>query len=664
VTIPSKNIQIENPDREQQEQKLVGMDDESSTLPAGYRYATPESNSGSSHHEPENDADEIWYPTDINPEIPEEQNHPDKPEENPRKESETSADKPKGRQSQKGKESEESLRVSSRTNKGQNNDAFTKKHYTTYISFVAAQIAKQFVPQSLKEALEGPNKDLWYEACKKQLAKIEKKESWELCHLPKGEKALPTKWVFDPKLRARLVVCGNFEKKSDVETFAAVVDMIMVKLFFLFVAVKDWECLQFDFEATFLNGQMSARLVYVKQPPGFGDGTKRVCKLLKTLYGLRDSPLVWFREATALMKKAGFEPLASQACVFTGCGNSIWIILYVDDMAIAAATKEEIESIAKILDATFTLMPLGEVDSFLGLEIIRDRKLKTIKVSQGPYIRRVLEGKRWLSLNGAGSPLDVRMKYDPDLDELEQNEKTEYLELVGSAQWVSNNSHPDVAYAANFLGRHRQKPTSQHMEQLKRLWRYLSGTRNLGLTLGGERALQDLDLWLHCDASWADDIKTRKTTASHIIYVGDSPIKWQSKQQDIVTLSTTEAEFVNMSTAGRDMMWIRRLFYDMKIPVSKIPMIGTDSKNALLAAESDRQNMSTRHTDVRYKWVKERVKNGELTLRWIDTDNMKADGLTKVFNPTKQAHFVRLIGLSEVVAQKKNPDEDKTKDKS
>jgi hypothetical protein len=106
-----------------------------------------------------------------------------------------------------------------------------------------------------------------------------------------------------------------------------------------------------------------------------------------------------------------------------------------------------------------------------------------------------------------------------------------------------------------------------------------------------------------------------------------------------VTLSTTEAEFVNMSTAGRDMMWIRKLFYDMKIPVSKIPMIGTDLKNALLTAESNRQNMSTRHTDVRYKWVKEKVKNGELTLRWIDTDNMELIGSRK---PSTQQYKLTL----------------------
>jgi hypothetical protein len=101
------------------------------------------------------------------------------------------------------------------------------------------------------------------EACKKQLAKIEKKETWELCDLPKGHKAIPTKWVFDPKLRAHLVVCGNFEKKSNVETFTAVVNMTMVKIFFTVVATLDLECYQFDFEGAFLNGKMDERLVFV-----------------------------------------------------------------------------------------------------------------------------------------------------------------------------------------------------------------------------------------------------------------------------------------------------------------------------------------------------------------------------------------------------------------
>jgi hypothetical protein len=166
--------------------------------------------------------------------------------------------------------------------------------------------------------------------------------------------------------------------------------------------------------------------------------------------------------------------------------------------------------------------------------------------------------------------------------------------------------------------------------------------------LGGDLTLQDLDLWLHCDASWADDPTTRRTTAGHIVYIGNSPIKWQSKQQELVSLSTTEAKFVNMSTVGRDMLWIKRLLRDINIPVLKVLSIGTDLMNAMRAAESPQENMSTRHVDVRYKWVKEKVRNRELTLNWIDTASMKADSLTKALNPIKQAHFVRILGLTEI----------------
>ena len=98
----------------------------------------------------------------------------------------------------------------------------------------------------------------------------------------------------------------------------------------------------------------------------------------------------------------------------------------------------------------------------------------------------------------------MNVKYDPESPLLENEDKNGFLELVGSAQWISNNTRPDVAYAANFLGRHREKPTRQHMYQAKRIWRYFSGTKNLGLTLGGAKTLRDLELWLHCDASYSN----------------------------------------------------------------------------------------------------------------------------------------------------------------
>jgi hypothetical protein len=200
------------------------------------------------------------------------------------------------------------------------------------------------------------------------------------------------------------------------------------------IAILGLECYQFDFEGAFLNGNMDQRLVFVCQPPGFGDGTNRVYKLLKTLYGLWDSPLVWFREATKLMRKVGFEPLASEACVFTNKDKSIWIILYVDDMAIAAVTKEVIDSVSNQLGSVFTLTSLGEIKTFLGVQIVRDRKLRTISINQEPYIDRVLGKKEWTNLKGVGSPLDVHVKLHTTMEDLTPSEKEEYLELVGSAQ--------------------------------------------------------------------------------------------------------------------------------------------------------------------------------------------------------------------------------------
>ena len=121
-------------------------------------------------------------------------------------------------------------------------------------------------------------------------------------------------------------------------------------------------------------------------------------------------------------------------------------------MTIAAATKDQIEAVARQFGEAFSIEPLGDIQKFVGLRIVCDRNLKTIKISQLPYIQRVLEMKGWENLKGVGSPLDVNVKYDPDALEIDEEEKTEYLELVGSAQWISNNTRPDVAYAANFLG--------------------------------------------------------------------------------------------------------------------------------------------------------------------------------------------------------------------
>src|SRR5438045_3071273 len=165
------------------------------------------------------------------------------------------------------------IRTSSRSNKGTHSNPFMKEHFVSYAAIVTQQVLLLYIPQNIKEALNGQDKDIWMEACQKQLQKLRDKKTWELCDLPEGAQALPMKWVFNSKIRARLVVCRNFKEKNEEETFAAVINMVMVKIFFIIIVILNWECLQFDFETAFLNAELEGKNIYIRQPQGFGDGT-------------------------------------------------------------------------------------------------------------------------------------------------------------------------------------------------------------------------------------------------------------------------------------------------------------------------------------------------------------------------------------------------------
>ena len=275
ITIPNEKVE-ESEEAQEQQQNPTGEEAEASTMPAGYRYGTLDSI-------PESAVpvvkigDGMWYPDNISPY---EEEEVEKPEE--KEERQVTKEPKKGSRLAKEVDTGNVIQTSSRSGRNKRSDV-SKHQFISYVAFVAAQIVYQYIPTSFREAMSGPDRDFWLAACETQLEKIKKKGTWELCDLPKGYKAIPTKWVFDPKLKARLIVCRDFEKKADVETFVAVVNMTMVKIFFLIVAILGWECMQYDFVTAFLNGNLIDRLVFVRQPPGFGDGTKRVLRLFKTL---------------------------------------------------------------------------------------------------------------------------------------------------------------------------------------------------------------------------------------------------------------------------------------------------------------------------------------------------------------------------------------------
>jgi hypothetical protein len=517
------------------------------------------------------------------------------------------------------------------------------------------------VPKSYFEAKKGPNWMDWKPAFEKQIKDLDSRHTWDLVYPPPDTTVLPGRWVLDMKYnaqgewdrnRARWVVCGNFENSESwaaQDVYAAVVNSASVKLFFTFVAVLNLECYQYDVVTAFLNAQCKGDPIYVEQPHGFTDGTKRVCQLNRALYGLRKAPLWWFETICAALKKHGFEPMTSDLCLFKNDKLSALLLLYVDDILVAAPQIDGIQQIKDILLSYYELKEFGEVQEFLGISIVRNRQKSQIFLHQKGFTERILERFGYSDLNAVTTPwnstyhLPIEWEKVPEAAEL-------YSQQTGSTNYLSCHTRPDITYTSNKLAGGNSGPSPAHWKALQHLFRYLVGTKELGILLGGQYTLENLDLKAYCDAAFADDIHTRYSTAGHVIFVAGGPIYWVSKKQTLVTLSTTEAEFINLTPTACSLIWIKTLLKELGYADESPKLIFTDSANALAIALNPFERQRTRHIDIRYKWIIDRVRKHEFELQHVDTGRQTADGFTKGLLKEKHQAFVRqlnMITLSE-----------------
>ena len=172
------------------------------------------------------------------------------------------------------------------------------------------------------------------------------------------------------------------------------------------------------------------------------------------------------------------------------------------------------------------------------------------------------------------------------------------------------------------------------------------GTRDLGILLGGKYDPLDIHLKAYCDAAFADELVSRYSTAGHVIFVAGGPIYWTSKRQTLVTLSITEAEFINLTPTGCSILWIKALLEELGYSQIAPQLLFTDSANAMAIALNPFEKQRTRHIDIRYKWVIDKVAKGEFVIQHVDTKNQIADGLTKGLQKESHANFVRFLNMT------------------
>ena len=482
--------------------------------------------------------------------------------------------------------------------------------------------------------------------------------------VPAGRKVVRGRWVFTIKrdangkisrFKARWVVKGftQVEGEDYDETYAAVAKPSTLRALFGLIAHYDLEAQQFDILTAFLNAMIGNKhKIYVEQPHGFEDrgGKGMVCLLQKALYGLKQSPMLWYEELRKYLKSLNFIPMMSDVCVFKHTLSDSIIVIYVDDMIIIAHSMAALQAVAQLLKDRFNMRELGDLHYYLGMRIIRNRKDRTIHVVQDAYLNRLSEKYGMQGRVAPATPMAPRyvksaIQRAPDIYTASAAFKTKYQEGIGEVLWPAMITRPDACYTAGLLSRFIANPTEEHYHALLWLIEYLVGTAARGMCFKGSQNDHELSFVGYCDASWADDPITRRSTGGFYFTLAGGPLLYKSGRQTLVTLSSTEAEYVQLTTAAKEAVPLMRMLEEMGYKGSIKPVTLYEDNQSAIAITQSTTDGRTKHMDARVHYIREKIADGTVVVTWISTHDQIADGFTKPLDKLKHGRFVEQLNL-------------------
>ncbi|GJX64575.1 retrovirus-related pol polyprotein from transposon TNT 1-94 [Tanacetum coccineum] len=352
-------------------------------------------------------------------------------------------------------------------------------------------------------------------------------------------------WELVDNLLARTYQLKVEEGIDFEESFAPDARLESVWIFVAYVAHKSFPIYQMDVKTTFLNGSLKEE-VYVAQPDGFidPDHPEKVYRLRKALYGLKQAPRAWYDELSNFLMSKGFTKGTINPTLFTiKYGEDILLVqIYVDDIIFGSTNPKFSKRFEKLMHSRFEMSLMGEMKFFLGLQI--HQSPRGIFINQAKYTLEILKKHGMEKGQSIGTPMAIKPKLDADLSG-EPVDQTDYRSKIGSLMYLTS-SRPDIVQAVCYCARYQARPTEKHLKEVKRIFRYLRGTINMGLWYPKDSGFE---LTAFSDADHAGCIDTRKSTSGGIQFLGDKLVSWMSKKQDCTAMSSAEAEYVALSAS-------------------------------------------------------------------------------------------------------------------
>ena len=518
-------------------------------------------------------------------------------------------------------------------------------------------------PMSYQHAVKGNNSAQWQEAMLEEQNWHLENGTWSLVELPEGKRALGCKWVYRTKCnadgsieryKARLVVMGNFQRPGQdfFETFASTLRLSTIRTVLALAAIEDMELRSIDISYAFTNSDIDVE-IYMKQPEGFEQGGRNmVCRLNKSLYGLKQSPRLWGETLAKVFISMGFTKAYSDASLYIFDQDNIKVIVpvFVDDITLASKSGTQLDYFVTELGKRFKLRDLGPTTFLLGVEIHRNRPERKLWLSQRQYIVNKLEEFGMSDCKPVGTPMIPGSKLSSDQSPKSEDEKAQminvpYINAVGSLMYLATVTRPDIAYTVGVLARFNSNPGHAHWMAVKHLFRYLKGTVDMKLEYGPDDTIGSEMFVTYSDADHGGNKDNGKSTTGYMIKLGSGVVSWKSKLQPVVTRSTTEAEYIAGGAAGTEICWMQNVLKEMGYTPSAPATLYIDNQSAISVAKNPEHHGRMKHLDLAFYWLRDQVDMKKIVPVYLKTDDMPADLLTKALPKPQVLKLRREMGL-------------------
>ena len=467
--------------------------------------------------------------------------------------------------------------------------------------------------------------------------------TWDLEPPRADQNVIDCKWLFTTKYfsngtihcrKGRLVAKGYTQRYGVdySETFSPVIKSTTIRLVIEVAVTQSWPIKQLDVNNAFLQGELT-EVVYMRQPPGFldKDNPTHVCRLRELIYGLKQAPRSWYLSLRQHLLATGFANSTADASLFVHRhGQTItYVLVNVDDKLVTGNNPLVVDKVLHSFAERFSIKDPVDLHYFLGIEAIRT--LSGLHLMQQKYINDLLHKQNMTDAKPVASPLPTSPKLTllggtplPDV--------APYRSLVGSLQYLAF-TRPDIAYAVARLSQFMHKLTLEHWQAVKRVLRYLAGTRSHGIFFHKNTPLT---LHAYSDADWDGDMDDYVSTNAYIIYLGRNPVSWSSKKQKGVARSSTEAEYRAVANTASEVTWLCSLLSDLCIDIPTAPVIYCDNVGATYLCANPVFHSRMKHIALDYHFTRNMIQAGQLRVSHVSTRDHLADALTK---PLPQNHF-------------------------